>query len=83
METFKAVCECKKLSEDELVVPIKRKPFSGWGIGLWSINLLLVIVTAGGYLPFLGGFIFVKFFINDTEYECQYCRDLLKKENYR
>ena len=82
MDTIKAICECKGLCEDEHVVAIRKKPLEDWGFWSWSINIILLIITAGGWFPFLAGWVLGDYFLSPI-YKCQYCGNKIEKENYR
>jgi len=82
METIHAVCECKDLSEDEIVVAIHKKPLDDWGFWSWTINIILLIVTVGGWFPFLAGWVLGDYFLSPT-YKCQFCGKKIDKKNYR
>ena len=82
MDTVNAVCECKNFSEEEKVVAIRKKPLEDWGFWAWVINIILLIVTAGGWFPFLVGWVMGDYFLTPT-YRCQFCENNVRKENFR
>ena len=82
MDSLKAICDCKNKSEDYLVVGIRKKPLDGWGFWHYTINIILLIITAGGWFPFLIGWLLGKYFFH-PKYACQHCGEELPKENYR
>ena len=82
METINAVCHCKDLSEDTQVIAIREKPLEKWGFWAWSINILLLLITLGGWFPFLLGWIIGSYFLSPT-YSCQFCGNEIDKIYYR
>ena len=82
MDSIKAVCQCKELSENEQVLAIRKYPLEDWGFWSWSINVSLLIMTGGGWAPFLIGWVLGGYFLTPT-YKCQFCGKKIEKENYR
>lgn len=81
---IKAVCACKMLNEDDLVVgvPIKRA-IAKWGPGMWIVQLLIIIFTAGSWLSILIPYEIVKYFLDGKKYQCQFCGQVIDKRNFR
>jgi len=82
MDAVKAICKCKQLSETEPVLAIKEKPLESWGFFTWIITIILVVVTAGGWLPFVIGWVLGSYFLAPT-YRCQYCKSNIDKDQFR
>ena len=82
MNTIKAICVCKELSEDETVIAIRRGPVQDAGCLSWMFHIFLLIITVGGSLPFSIGWICLDYFLSPT-YKCQYCGSEIAKENFR
>ena len=82
MDTMKAVCECKKRSEDDLVLAIRQQPIQGWGCLTWIIVMFLVLATAGGALPFILVWVFGGYWLTPT-YRCQHCNAKIEKQAFR
>ena len=48
MNMVKAVCACKNISENDLVVAVRRERFSfldEWGFWIWVIVFILTLLT--------------------------------------
>lgn len=82
MDAVKAICRCKKLSEAEPVLAIKEKPLESWGFFTWIITIVLVVATAGGWLPIVIGWVLGGYFLAPT-YRCQYCKSNIEKKQFR
>ena len=78
-DTIKAVCECKELSETELVVGVEVGPFSSWGGWTWIFNILMTIITGTLWLIF----VFIWCVTKGCHYECQLCEKTIPSINYR
>lgn len=82
MGTVKAICECKQLSEGNPVIAIRQKPLESWGFFTWIFTIILLIITAGGYLPFVIGWVLGGYLLSPT-YRCQYCKLEIGKNQFR
>lgn len=82
MDTIRAICKCKELAENNLVVGIRQEPFATWGFFTWMFNILLVLISAGGWLPFIGGWVLGNYWLQ-PKYHCQYCKAEIEKNQIR
>jgi len=80
--TIKAICSCKDNSEKDLVVAVRQSPMDGWGCLVWSLNIFLLIITLGGWLAFLGGWMLASYLFF-PKYKCQFCNKSINNENIR
>ncbi len=84
MQIVKAVCECKKMSEDDLVVAVQRERFSfinKWSIWTWVGVVLLTLLTGGFWLLIIAGY-----HLNDLirpQYYCSQCERLIPPSQFR
>ena len=84
METIKAVCECKNLSEDHLVISVKKERFDfidGWGIFKWLLVLLLSILTAGVWILVI--LVWKSGEIVNPKYYCSQCKNRIPENQFR
>ncbi len=82
MDTCKAVCWCKDMSESDHIVAIRQTPLEHWGFFTWISTILLVLVTGGGWLPFVVGWVLGRYWLSPT-YRCQHCNAKIEKEQFR
>ena len=78
-DTIKAVCECKELSETELVVGIEISPFNSWGGWTWLFHILMIIITGTFWIFFIIGYYISK----GSHYEWQFCGKTIEPINHR
>jgi hypothetical protein len=57
MDTVAAICKCKSLSENNLVVAVREKPLESWGFFAWTFNIFMLVVTLGGWFLFALGWV--------------------------
>ena len=80
----KAVCECKNMSENDLIVAVKRERFyfiEKWGILIWIMVAVLTLLTGGFWLLFVLGYHFED--ILKPKYYCNQCGALIHLDQYR
>lgn len=84
MKTINAVCECKKLSENDKVVAIQKTPFSGGYNWIWAVLLFGVAIFLDSDEILIGALGFVLWdYVVSPKFECQYCNKEIVKESYR
>ena len=84
MDIVKAVCDCKSLSEEELVVAVKRSSFQfvlDWGVLTTLLVLILTLATGGMWIVAILGWKSDE--IIGTKYNCQNCNAFVDKRNLR
>ena len=82
MDTIAAICKCKSLSENNLVVAVREKPLENWGFFIWTFNILMLLVTLGGWFPFAFGWVMGRYWLSPT-YRCQHCSSEIPKHQFR
>ncbi len=82
MNQVRAICECRDKSETDLVVGVREEPLSKWGCVTWGFVVLGVLITAGGCLPLLGGFMLVGYLFF-PKYGCQFCGRRISPNQFR
>ncbi len=71
MNTIKAVCECRNMSEDNLIVAVQRDRFKfldNWTILIWVGVVLMTLLTGGFWLVGI-----VSYHFNDIFRPLYYC----------
>ncbi len=84
MNMVKAVCECKNMSEDDLVVAVRRERFSfidDWGVLIWIMVAILTLLTGGFWLLFIAGYHFGD--ILKPKYHCNLCDAVIPSKQFR
>ena len=84
MSIQNAVCDCKDLSETDLVLAIKRERFAWveeWGCLIWLMVIVAVLLTGGVWVACIIGW--HGFDILNPEYVCQHCDRKIKNEQLR
>jgi predicted RNA-binding Zn-ribbon protein involved in translation (DUF1610 family) len=82
MDSVKAICSCNGKQEDDLVLAIREKPLERWGFWTWTFVILFVLVTTGGALPFVTGWVMGRYWLDPT-YRCQHCEAEIEKTEFR
>ena len=82
MDTIAAICKCKSLSENTLVVAVREKPLESWGFFTWTFNVLMLLVTLGGWIFFAFGWVMGRYWLSPT-YRCQHCNSEIPKHQFR
>ena len=84
MNTIKAVCECKNMSEDDLIVAVQHDRFyflDEWSTLTWILVVILTLMTGGFWLLGIAGYHF-----NDIvrpKYYCSQCDRLVLPRQFR
>jgi hypothetical protein len=84
MDMVKAICECKDMSESDLVVAVKRERFhfvEEWGILTWIMVVILTLLTGGFWLLFIAGYHFED--ILNPKYYCSQCGAIIGPQQFR
>ena len=84
MNMVKAVCECQKNSEEDLVVAVRRERFAfleDWNTWIWILVILLTFLTGGMWLIGIAGFHFSD--IMKPEYYCNQCGSIIYPKQFR
>ncbi len=84
MNMVKAVCECKDMSETDLIVAVQNERFGFidiWGFWTWASVFILTLLTGGFWLFFVAGYHF-----NDIvrpKYYCNQCNAVIPPKQFR
>lgn len=81
---IKAVCECKKISENDLIVAVQRERFSfldAWSGWTWVGVVILTLLTGGFWLLAVIGFHFND--ILKPEFRCNQCNAIIVPKQFR
>lgn len=81
---IKAVCKCKNMSEDDLVVAVRRERFyfiEEWGVLIWIMVALLTFLTGGFWLLFIVGYHYEDIF--KPKYYCNQCGAMIPAKQFR
>ena len=84
MNMVKAVCECKNMSEDDLVVAVQRERFGfidEWTLWIWIMVAILTLLTGGFWLLFIAGYHFGD--ILKPKYHCNQCDAVIPSKQFR
>jgi hypothetical protein len=84
MELIKAVHECKKSSESNLITGVRDGPLEftqRWGFFTWMVTVVLAIATGGAWIGAVLGWHLMD--ILNPKYRCQSCGEVIKKGQYR
>ncbi len=84
MNMVKAVCECKNMSEDDLVVAVRRERFyfiEEWGILIWIMVAILTLLTGGFWLLFIAGYHYAD--LLKPKYYCNLCDVEIPSKQFR
>ena len=84
MNMVKAVCECKNMSEDDLVVAVQRERFgfiSEWTLWIWIVVTILSLLTGGFWLLFIVGYHYAD--ILKPKYHCNQCNAEIPSKQFR
>jgi len=84
MNTIKAVCECRNMSEDDLVVAVQRDRFKfldDWSVLIWIGVVIMVFVTGGFWLVGILAYHFNDIF--RPQYYCSQCEQLVLPKQFR
>ena len=84
MNMVKAVCECKNMSEDDLVVAVSRERFyfiEEWGVLIWVMVFILTLLTGGFWLLFIVGYHYGD--ILKPKYHCNLCDAEIPSKQFR
>ena len=79
---LKAVCECKNMKEDDLIIVEQEEFFEvikGIKWWAWIIHLTLMLVTGFFWVAVMFGWYFFK----ERKYQCMQCERYLEKSNIR
>jgi len=80
----KALCKCKNMSEDDLIVAVRRERFyfiEDWGILIWIMVVILTLFTGGFWLLFVAGYHYKD--ILKPEYYCNQCGAKIPSKQFR
>ena len=80
----KAVCECKNMSEDDLIIAVQRERFAfidEWTLWIWLAVAVLTLLTGGFWLVFIGGWHFDDIF--RPKYYCNQCDAVISPKQFR
>ncbi len=84
MNTIKAVCECKNMSEEDLIVAVQRDRFrflDEWSILTWIGVVIMMLITGGIWL-----IVVMVYHFNDIfrpKYYCSQCEQLVSPKQFR
>lgn len=84
MNTIQAICECKNMSESDLVVAVKDEPFNfiaSWSLWTWIAVFMLTLLTGGIWLAVIFGV-----HLNDIikpKYRCNQCNRDIHPQQFR
>ena len=84
MNMVKAVCECKNMSEDDLVIAVQRERFAfidEWTLWIWLAVAVLTLLTGGFWLVFIVGYHFDDIF--RPKYYCNQCDTVISPKQFR
>ena len=84
MDMVKSVCACKNMSEDDLVVAVKRERFAfldEWGFWIWMMMVIFTLLTGGFWLLFIVGYHFEDIF--RPKYHCSQCDEVIPPKQFR
>ncbi len=84
MDMVKAVCECKNMSETDLVVAVQQERFGfidKWGFLIWVAVFVLTLLTGGFWLVFIIGYHFDD--IVKPKYYCNQCNAVIQPKQFR
>ncbi len=84
MNMVKAVCECKNMSEDDLVIAVQRERFAfidGWSGWIWVAVVVLALLTGGFWLLGIIGFHFDDIF--RPKFHCNQCDTIIVSRQFR
>ena len=84
MNMVKAVCECKNMSEDDLVIAVQRERFAfidNWTLWIWFAVVVLTLLTGGFWLVFIVGYHFDDIF--RPKYYCNQCDAIISPKQFR
>ncbi len=81
-DAVRAVCKCRAFSEEDPVIGLRKKPLADWGAGTWTFVILLVLVTGGGAIAFVFGWVMGGYWLNPV-YRCQVCAADIDKKQFR
>jgi len=81
---IKAVCTCKDMSEDDLVVAVRDERFAfldKWKLGIWVMVVVLTFLTGGFWMLFIVGYHFEDIF--KPKYHCSQCDVVIQPKQFR
>lgn len=82
MNTIQAICECKDMSENDLIIAVKDEPFSfidKWNLWIWIAVLIFTLLTSGFWLAVILG-AHLKDIVK-PKYRCNQCgRDIYPQQ---
>ena len=84
MQTIKAVCECKNMSEEDQVVAVQRDRFKfldDWSVLIWIGVVIMTLITGGFWLIGI-----LTYHFNDIlrpQYYCSQCERLVFPKQFR
>ena len=84
MNMVKAVCTCKNMSEDDLVVAVKAERFAfvdRWKSWTWVLVIVFTFLTGGFWLLFIVGCHFEDVF--RPKYHCSQCDVVILPKQFR
>jgi len=84
MNMVKAVCECKNMSEDDLVIAVQRERFAfvdQWTPWIWIAAIGLTLLTGGFWLLVIAGYHFDD--ILRPKYYCNHCDATIPPKQFR
>lgn len=84
MDMVKAVCNCKNISENDLVVAVKRERFyflEEWSSLIWIMVVILALLTGGFWLLFIAAYHYKD--ILEPKYYCNQCDAVIPLKQFR
>ncbi len=84
MNIIKAVCECKNMYEDDLIVAVQQDRFKfldEWSIMIWIGVVIMTLLTGGFWLIGIVGYHFNDIF--RPQYYCSQCERLVVASQFR
>ena len=84
MNMIQAVCECKNMSETDLVIALKDEPFSfigKWSLWTWIAVFILTLLTGGFWLAVIFG-VHLKDIVK-PKYRCNQCGRDIDPQQFR
>lgn len=84
MNIIKAICECKNMSETDLVIAVKDEPFSfigKWSLWIWIGASILTLLTGGLWLGIILGVHLMD--IVNPKYRCNQCGRNIAPQQFR
>ncbi len=83
MNMVKAVCECKNMSEDDLVVAVQKERFAfldTWSFWIWVGVVVLTLLTGGFWLLVAMGYHLGE--IVSPKYYCSQCDEIVLPKQF-